>query len=147
MANKDVVATGVFEFSKSGFKHEVIAGPAMRKITSWHYVQNIVHFKDMNTIALSDLRTNLPTVIDKIADGLDRLIVTVSGKPKAILMSLEEAEIIDETAEILSVPGALKEIKEGWKEARQGKGTPLRLSINCCIWRKSPMRRKNWVGN
>jgi len=41
-------------------------------------------------------------------------------------MSLEEAEIIDETAEILSVPGALKEIKEGWKEARQGKGTPLR---------------------
>jgi len=101
----------------------------------------------MNTIALSDLRTNLPTVIDKIADGLDRLIVTVSGKPKAILMSLEEAEIIDETAEILSVPGALKEIKEGWKEARQGKGTPLRLSINCCIWRKSSMRRKNWVGN
>lgn len=79
----------------------------------------------MNTIALSDLRTNLPTVIDKIADGLDRLIVTVSGKPKAILMSLEEAEIIDETAEILSVPGALKEIKEGWKEARQGKGVSL----------------------
>lgn len=30
MANKDVVAAGVFEFSKSGFKHEVIAGPAMK---------------------------------------------------------------------------------------------------------------------
>lgn len=31
MANKDVVAAGIFEFSpKAGFKHEVIAGPAMK---------------------------------------------------------------------------------------------------------------------
>lgn len=79
----------------------------------------------MNTIALSDLRTNLPTVIDKIADGLDRLIVTVSGKPKAALVNLEELESLEETMEILSVPGALEEIKEGSREARQGKGIPL----------------------
>ena len=54
------------------------------------------------------------------------MIITVSGKPKAILMSLEEAEAVDETAEILAIPGALKEIKAGLKEAKQGRGVPLR---------------------
>lgn len=80
----------------------------------------------MNTISLSDLRTNLPTVIEKISDGLDRLIVTVSGKPKAAVINLEELESIEETMDILSEPGALEDIKQGMKEARQGKGTPLR---------------------
>lgn len=79
----------------------------------------------MNTIALSDLRQNLPSVIKKIADGFDRLIVTVSGKPKVAVINLEELESLEETIEILSVPGALKEIKEGSREARQGKGTLL----------------------
>lgn len=79
----------------------------------------------MNTISLSDLRSNLPTVIDKIANGLDRLIVTVSGKPKAAVINLEELESMEETMDILSEPGALEDIKQGMKEARKGKGTPL----------------------
>jgi prevent-host-death family protein len=80
----------------------------------------------MDTIALSDLRADLPSVIKKISVGLDRLIVTVSGKPKAVLMSLEEAEAIEETAEILAVPGTLKDIKAGLKQAKKKQGTPLR---------------------
>jgi len=79
----------------------------------------------MDTIALSELRTNLPGIIKKMADGLDRLIVTVSGRPKVVMLSLEEFESLEETAEILSIPGALEAIKEGEKEARAGKLIPL----------------------
>ncbi len=79
----------------------------------------------MDTISVSALRMELPSIIKKIAGGFDRLIVTVSGKPKVAVINLEELESLEETIEILSVPGALKEIKEGSKEARQGKGTPL----------------------
>jgi len=79
----------------------------------------------MNTIALSDLRMNLPSVIKQVAEKLDRLIVTVSGKPKAVVISLEELESLEETAEILAIPGALKAVKEGVKEADDGKLIPL----------------------
>lgn len=79
----------------------------------------------MDTIALSELRSNLPGVIKKMTDGLDRLIVTVSGRPKAVMLSLDEFESLEETAEILAIPGALKAIKAGEKEARAGKGIPL----------------------
>ncbi len=79
----------------------------------------------MDTIAISDLRANLPNLIDRVSERLERLIVTVSGKPKAVVMSLEELESLEETAEILAIPGALKAIKKGAAEARAGKGIPL----------------------
>ena len=79
----------------------------------------------MNIIAISDLRANLPSLIDSINKKLDRLIVTVSGKPKAVVISLEELESLEETAEILSVPRALKRIKESQKQIAKGKHISL----------------------
>lgn len=79
----------------------------------------------MDTIAISQLRIDLPTIIDEVTETLNRFIVTVSGKPKAVLMSLEEMESLEETAEILSLPGAYENIKKGAEEARKRKGIPL----------------------
>lgn len=79
----------------------------------------------MDLIAISDLRTNLPTLIDEVSSKLKRLIITVSGKPKAVVISLEELESLEETAEILSLPGALKSIEEAKKQLKQGKGVSL----------------------
>lgn len=76
--------------------------------------------KLMNTIAISDLRTNLPLVISQTADKLKRFIITVSGQPKAVLISLEELESLQETAEVLSIPGILESLKESKKQARKG---------------------------
>lgn len=74
----------------------------------------------MDTIAISDLRANLPNLINRVSERLERLIVTVSGKPKAVVMSLEELESLEETAEILAIPGALRAIKKGQKEIERG---------------------------
>jgi antitoxin YefM len=79
----------------------------------------------MNYIAISELRANLPDLIDQVSDKLDRLIVTVSGKPKAVVLSLEELESIEETAEILAIPGALESIKKSQKEIKEGKYVTL----------------------
>lgn len=75
----------------------------------------------MNTIAISDFRAKLPRLIDQVSEQLERFVVTVSGKPKAVVMSFEELESLEETAEILSVPGALETIKKSKKEIREGK--------------------------
>ena len=51
---------------------------------------------------------------------MDRVVITVSGKPKATLISQEELESIEETAEILAIPGALESIRKGQEEIKRG---------------------------
>ncbi|MFC1727794.1 type II toxin-antitoxin system Phd/YefM family antitoxin [Patescibacteria group bacterium] len=75
----------------------------------------------MNTIAISDFRAMLPKLISEVDTKLKRFVVTVSGKPKAVVMSLDELESLEETAEILSTPGSLEAIKQSQKEIKQGK--------------------------
>lgn len=79
----------------------------------------------MTYIAISDLRSNLPRIIDEVSTHMKRVIVSVSGKPKAVVLSLEELESLEETAYILSIPGAYEKIKQGEKEAKKGKGILL----------------------
>ncbi len=76
-------------------------------------------------MSISDARANLPDLVDKVSDTLGRVTITVSGKQKAILISAEELESLEETAEILAIPGAKKSIKQGLKEAKKGQGIPL----------------------
>jgi len=76
-------------------------------------------------MSISDARSNLPDLVDTVSNTLGRVTITVNGKPKAILLSAEELESLEETAEILSIPGAKKSIKQGLKEAKKGMGTPL----------------------
>ncbi len=78
-----------------------------------------------NLIPISDVRTNLPDLVNKVSKDLDRVIITVNGRPKAILVSSEELESLEETAEILAIPGALKSIKKGTKQIKRGKFIPL----------------------
>ncbi|MBL7159257.1 type II toxin-antitoxin system Phd/YefM family antitoxin [Candidatus Microgenomates bacterium] len=79
----------------------------------------------MDVVAISNLRANLPSLVGEVSDKLKRLIVTVSGKPKAVMIGLEEFESLEETAEILAVPGAYEKITKGIAEAKKGKGVPL----------------------
>lgn len=79
----------------------------------------------MDTIAISDLRANLPTLIDEVSEKLKSFIITVSGRPKAVVMSLEELESLQETAEILSIPGARESILRGKEQAKKRQGISL----------------------
>jgi prevent-host-death family protein len=71
------------------------------------------------------VRANLPDLVSKVNNSLGRVTITVNGQPKAILVSSEELESLEETAEILAIPGAKKSIKEGLREAKKGQGTPI----------------------
>lgn len=79
-----------------------------------------------NLISISDARANLPDLVSKVNKNMDRVIITVNGQPKAVVLSPEELESLEETLEILSIPGARKSIKQGVKEAREGKVIPLK---------------------
>ena len=73
-----------------------------------------------NFVAISDARANLPDLVNRVHKFMDRVVITVSGKPKATLISQEELESIEETAEILAIPGALESIRKGQEEIKRG---------------------------
>lgn len=76
-------------------------------------------------MSISTARTNLPDLVSRVSKNMDRVIITVNGQPKATLISAEELEAIEETAEILAIPGAKESIKNGLRDAKLGRGTPL----------------------
>ncbi len=78
----------------------------------------------IKTLPITEARENLTTLVDKANKLLDEYIITVNGKPTAILMSIQEYESWKETTEIMSDPGLMKAIRQGEKEIDEGKGIP-----------------------
>jgi len=74
---------------------------------------------------VSNARACLPDLINKVNVGLDRIVITVNGQPKATLVSAEELESLEETAEVLAIPGAKSSIIEGLKQAKKGRGVAV----------------------
>ena len=73
------------------------------------------------TITLKELRPQLPKVIRDLDGKMDRFIITKSGRPAALMMSIEDYESIMETLDILSNAGMSKRIKEAEAEMKKGK--------------------------
>lgn len=78
----------------------------------------------IKTLPITEAREKLTTLVDKINKLLDEYIITVNGKPAAVLMSVQEYESWKETTEIMSDPGLMKAIRQGEKEIDEGKGIP-----------------------
>lgn len=78
-----------------------------------------------NLISISDARAKLPELVSRVNKYMDRVVITVNGQPKATLVSEEELESLEETAEILAIPGALESIKEGRRQIKEGKFVKL----------------------
>jgi len=78
-----------------------------------------------NLVAISDARANLPELVNRVNKNLDRVVITINGQPKAVLLSEEELESLEETAEILAIPGAKESIKKGKKQIKEGKFVKL----------------------
>lgn len=75
-----------------------------------------------NLIAISDVRKDLPTLVERIYKTDDRVVITQSGKPKAAIVSIEELEALEETAEVLSLHGVKESIEKGINQAKKRQG-------------------------
>lgn len=73
-----------------------------------------------NQIPISDARANLPDLVDKVSKYLNRVVITVNGKPKATLVSAEELESLEETAQVMAVPHIKKDIARSRKQIKKG---------------------------
>ncbi len=72
-------------------------------------------------ISISDARAKLPSLIDKVSEGVSRFLITVNSEPKAVLVGIEEFEALEETAEIMTIPGAYEAIMKGKEDIKKGR--------------------------
>lgn len=78
-----------------------------------------------NVVSVSDARNNLPNLVSRVKKNMDRVIITVHGQPAATLVSSEELESLEETAEVLAIPNIKKDIARSREQIRKGKFIPL----------------------
>jgi len=72
-------------------------------------------------ISISDARSKFPSLVDKVGEGLSRYLITVNSEPKAVLIGVEELESLEETAEIMTIPGAYEAILKGKEDIKNGR--------------------------
>lgn len=73
------------------------------------------------TLPITEFRNNLPSLVENARRKLDEYIITVNGKPSAILVSLEEYESLQETLEIMSDKKLMRDIKEAEEDIKAGR--------------------------
>lgn len=72
----------------------------------------------MNLIAISDARSSLPKLINRVSKKLERFLITVNNQPKAVLIGLDELESLEETAEVLSVKPNIEKLLKKTKSQK-----------------------------
>ena len=75
----------------------------------------------MPTITLSDAKARLAKLLAEVEELGDRFVITRSGKPAGVLLSVDEYEGLLETLEILSDPELSAAVKEGLRDAEEGR--------------------------
>lgn len=73
------------------------------------------------TLPITEARQNLTILVNRANKRLDEYVITVNGKPAAVLMSATEYDSWKETNEILADKKLMKAIKQGEKDIQVGK--------------------------
>ena len=70
----------------------------------------------MSTVTLSDAKTHLPKLLAEVSEIGERIIITRSGRPAGVLLSIEEYDGLVETLEILADPDLSQAVRQGLAE-------------------------------
>jgi len=72
------------------------------------------------TLPITQARDKLTDLVGKAGRLLHEFVITVNGKPTAVLLSHKEYESLKETADILSDKTLIKQLIKSEKEIKKG---------------------------
>jgi antitoxin YefM len=75
----------------------------------------------MTTLPLSAAKAQLARLLTEVDDLGERVVITRSGRPVGVLLSVDEYEGLMETLDILSDPELCRAIQAGLEDAAQGR--------------------------
>jgi len=71
---------------------------------------------------LAEVQSQLSELVERVSTHHERLTVTVSGRPSAVLLAVEDLESLEETIAVLSNTDALRDFIRAEAEIACGKG-------------------------
>ncbi len=77
------------------------------------------------TVPAREFRSNLSRLLGDVADRREHILITRNGRPAAALVPIDEYEALEETAELLSDPGALRAVETGSAELERDESLSL----------------------
>ena len=77
----------------------------------------------METLSLSEAKIKLSSLVEKVSNMDEEIVITKNGRPAAVLVSPDEYEGWKETIFIRSDPDFVKEIKKGIKALKDKKAS------------------------
>lgn len=87
-----------------------------------------------NIVPASEARSNFYFLLDEVNKKLRQFIITLRGREQAVLLSVEEWQSWQETLEILSDKKLMKDIREGLKQLKKGRGIPEKKANKLIGW-------------
>jgi antitoxin YefM len=82
----------------------------------------------MNTITYSAARSGLASVMKKVCEDHEPVIITRQKEESVVMISLEDFTALEETAYLLRVPKNVRRLLESIAELEQGGGTEHTLA-------------------
>jgi prevent-host-death family protein len=77
----------------------------------------------MSTVlSLAEMKSHLSEVVGRVKSQHERVMVTVHGKPSAVLVSVDDLESLEETVAVLSDSEALRRLTASDAELSRGQG-------------------------
>jgi prevent-host-death family protein len=93
------------------------------------------------TVPVKELRAELAGLLDDVADRREHVIVTRRGRPAAAIVPIDEYEGLEETAEILSDPAAVRAIQRGLADLKAGRTASLQ-EVRADLEKRKRARRR-----
>ena len=81
----------------------------------------------MDAITYSTARANLATVMDRVCDDDEPLIITRNGQQSVVMLSLEDYKALEETAYLLRSPTNARRLLDAVAQLATGQGTEREL--------------------
>ncbi len=75
----------------------------------------------MTTLPLSEAKTHLARLLSRVEELGEQFVITRSGRPAGVLLSVEEYEGLLETLEILADGKLMKKIQGGLEDIEAGR--------------------------
>jgi antitoxin YefM len=66
----------------------------------------------METLSVSEARTTLKTLVDRVDGTHERVTLTRNGRPAAVLISPDDLESLEESLAVLSDPALMRQLDE-----------------------------------
>ena len=81
----------------------------------------------MDAITYTTVRANLASVMDRVCDDHEALIITRNGEQSVVILSLEDYNALEETAYLLRTPANAKRLLSAVVQLGAGKGVERKL--------------------